>query len=44
VLLLPSSSLFEQQETIQNFISSRVSTTPFQSTAGTGGGGGIGRR
>jgi hypothetical protein len=44
VLLLPSSSLFEQQETIQNFISSRVSTTPFQSTAGTGGGTGRGFR
>ena len=41
VLLLPSSSLFEQQETIQNFISSRVSSTPFQATGGgTGMGGG----
>jgi hypothetical protein len=39
VLLLPSSSLFEQQETIQNFISSRISSTPFQATGGGGGGG-----
>ncbi len=40
VLLLPSSSLFEQQEAIQNLISSRFSTTPFQ-TSGGGMGGGI---
>ena len=48
VLLLPSSSLFEQQETIRNIISSRLSTTPFQATGGGGppggggGGGGMG--
>ncbi len=43
VLLLPSSSLFEQQETIQNFISARFSTTPFQATSGpTPGSGGMG--
>ena len=43
VLLLPSSSLFEQQETIQNFISARFgSATPFQQ--GGGGGGGRGPR
>ncbi len=39
VLLLPSSSLYEQTETLQNFISQRFgSATPFQSTGGTGGG------
>ena len=36
VLLLPSSSLFEQQELLQSFISARFSTTPFQ-TSGMGG-------
>ncbi len=30
VLLLPSSSLFEQQEMLQRFISDRFSSTPFQ--------------
>jgi len=30
VLLLPSTSLFEQQERLQQFISSRFSSTPFQ--------------
>lgn len=30
VLLLPSVSLFEQQEQLQNFISERFSSTPFQ--------------
>jgi hypothetical protein len=30
VLLLPSSSLFDQQERLQQFISSRFSSTPFQ--------------
>jgi HlyD family secretion protein len=34
LLLLPSSSLFEQQETIQNMISARFSSSPFQSTGG----------
>ena len=43
VLLLPSSSLFEQQELLQSFISARFSTTPFQQTGGTGGGTGGGR-
>ncbi|MFL2546079.1 MAG: efflux RND transporter periplasmic adaptor subunit [Candidatus Rariloculaceae bacterium] len=44
VLLLPSSSLFEQTETIQNFISQRLgSSTPFQATGGPGAGGGRGR-
>jgi HlyD family secretion protein len=38
VLLLPSSSLFEQQEAIRNMISSRFGGTPFQQTGGTGGG------
>jgi HlyD family secretion protein len=39
VLLLPSSSLFEQQEAIQNMISARLgSATPFQTGAGTGRG------
>ena len=32
VLLLPSSSLFEQQELLQRFISARFSTTPFQAS------------
>jgi len=41
VLLLPSSSLFEQQETIQNIISSRFSSTPFQATSGGRGGRGF---
>ena len=40
VLLLPSSSLFEQQEMLQNFISERFSSTPFQQQGGGGGGGG----
>jgi HlyD family secretion protein len=44
VLLLPSSSLFEQQETIRNLISSRFSSTPFQAAGGTGGGTGRGFR
>lgn len=46
VLLLPSSSLFEQTAAIQSFISQRFgSATPFQTTgAGTGGGTGGGRR
>ncbi len=43
VLLLPSSSLFEQQELLQSFISARFSTTPFQASGGGGGGGGMGR-
>jgi hypothetical protein len=30
VLLLPSTSLFEQQERLRGFISSRFSSTPFQ--------------
>ena len=30
VLLLPSTSLYEQQERLQKFISSRFSSTPFQ--------------
>ncbi len=34
VLLLPSSSLFEQQEMLQSFISARFSTTPFQLSGG----------
>jgi hypothetical protein len=38
VLLLPSSSLFEQQEAIRNLISSRFGGTPFQSSSGMGGG------
>jgi hypothetical protein len=43
VLLLPSSSLFEQQETIQSFISARFgSATPFQQSTGPGTGGGRG--
>ncbi len=42
VLLLPSSSLFEQQELLRSFISARFSTTPFQQTGGTGGGTGGG--
>jgi len=37
VLLLPSSSLFEQQEALQSFISARYSSTPFQSSGGGGG-------
>ena len=36
VLLLPSSSLFEQQEALQNLISTRISTSPFQSSSGGG--------
>ena len=45
VLLLPSSSLFEQTEAIQSFISQRFgSATPFQSTGGAGSGTGGGRR
>ena len=40
VLLLPSTSLFEQQEMLQKFISDRFSTTPFQQS---GGGSGTGR-
>jgi HlyD family secretion protein len=44
LLLLPSSSLFEQQETIQNMISARYSSSPFQSTSGSGTGGGRGPR
>ncbi len=38
VLLLPSSSLFEQQELLQSFISARFSSTPFQASGGGGGG------
>jgi HlyD family secretion protein len=39
VLLLPSSSLFEQQEAIQNMLSARFgSATPFRTSAGTGRG------
>ncbi len=34
VLLLPSSSLFEQQEKLRSFISARYSTTPFQASGG----------
>ena len=42
VLLLPSSSLFEQQEMLQQFISDRFgSSTPFSQQSG--GGGGTGR-
>jgi len=37
VLLLPSSSLFEQQEMLQQLMTSRFSTSPFQ-TSGMGGG------
>ncbi len=37
VLLLPSSSLFEQQEALQSFISGRFSTSPFQPSGGGGG-------
>ena len=42
VLLLPSTSLFEQQEMLQQFISDRYSSTPFQQS-GSGRGGGTGR-
>ena len=38
VLLLPSTSLFEQQEMLQEFISARYSSTPFQQSGGGGGG------
>ena len=38
VLLLPSTSLFEQQEMLQEFISARYSSTPFQQSGGSGGG------
>ena len=38
VLLLPSTSLFEQQEMLQQFISNRFSSTPFQQQGGGGGG------
>jgi len=34
VLLLPSTSLFEQQERLQQFITSRFSSTPFQQNQG----------
>jgi len=34
VLLLPSSSLYEQQEVLQKFISERFSSTPFQQAGG----------
>ena len=37
VLLLPSSSLFEQQEALQKLLSGRISTSPFQSSGGGGG-------
>ena len=37
VLLLPSSSLFEQQEALQKRISERISTSPFQPSGGGGG-------
>ena len=37
VLLLPSASLFEQQERLQEFISSRFSSTPFQQQQQQGG-------
>jgi len=36
VLLLPSSSLFEQQEALQKLISARLSTSPFQQSGGGG--------
>jgi hypothetical protein len=36
VLLLPSSSLFEQQEALQKLISARISTSPFQPSSGGG--------
>jgi len=36
VLLLPSSSLFEQQEALQKLISARISTSPFQQSGGGG--------
>jgi HlyD family secretion protein len=39
VLLLPSSSLFEQQVMLQQFISDRFSSTPFQQAGGGGRGG-----
>ena len=39
VLLLPSTSLFEQQEMLQQFISDRYSSTPFQQSGGGRGGG-----
>ena len=43
VLLLPSSSLFEQTTTIQNFISSRLgNSTPFAVSGGPGSGPGSG--
>jgi hypothetical protein len=34
VLLLPSSSLFEQQEALQKLISARIPTSPFQPSGG----------
>jgi hypothetical protein len=37
VLLLPSSSLFEQQARLQEFISERFSSTPFQQQQQGGG-------
>lgn len=36
VLLLPSSSLFEQQGALQQFIADRFSSSPFQQTSGRG--------
>ncbi|MCZ6475044.1 MAG: efflux RND transporter periplasmic adaptor subunit [Gammaproteobacteria bacterium] len=39
VLLLPSSSLFEQQELLQQLMTSRFSTSPFQTSGGGMGGG-----
>jgi hypothetical protein len=39
VLLLPSSSLFEQQEMLQQLMTSRFSTSPFQTSGGGMGGG-----
>lgn len=36
VLLLPSSSLFEQQEALQQFIADRFSSSPFQQSTGRG--------
>jgi HlyD family secretion protein len=42
VLLLPSSSLFQQQATLQRIINERFgSTSPFQQNTGTGGGRGF---
>jgi len=36
ILLLPSTSLFEQQEALQRFIADRFSSSPFQQSSGRG--------